>query len=173
MSDWKHDEDQQNEIVFHVFPEHWPQKWFQQFAAKQSLFAVWHDRKENQKSILILITAAHVKKELNHSIGDKSSCVGPCSRFHDCWFSKKVSHFLIWNQLPSDCFNSLMADKSKLIEKQQAGLGATLVAVAIDACCCSDAKIRVKLHVAPSPFSTSRRTVSVLQCGVLFFQLFE
>jgi len=84
MSDWKHDEDQQNEIVFHVFPEHHPQKRFQQFAAKQSLFAVWHDRKENQKSILILITAAHVKKELNHSIGDKSSSVGPCSRFHDC-----------------------------------------------------------------------------------------
>jgi len=27
-----------------------------------------------------------------------------------------------------------MADKSKLIEKQQAGLGATLVAVAIDGC---------------------------------------
>ena len=39
MSDWKHCEDQQKEIIFHLFPEHQLQKQFQQFATNQSLFA--------------------------------------------------------------------------------------------------------------------------------------
>jgi len=43
MSNLKRCEDQQKEIIFHLFPEHWPQKEFQQFATNQSLFAVQHD----------------------------------------------------------------------------------------------------------------------------------
>jgi len=40
LSNWKHCEDQQKEIIFHLFPEHWPMKQFQQFTTNQSLFAV-------------------------------------------------------------------------------------------------------------------------------------
>jgi len=42
MSNWKHCEDQQKEIVFHLFPQRWPWKQFQQFAVNQSDFAVLH-----------------------------------------------------------------------------------------------------------------------------------
>jgi len=42
-SSWKHCEDQQKEIVFHLFLEHWPQKQLQQFATNQLLFSVWQN----------------------------------------------------------------------------------------------------------------------------------
>jgi len=48
---------QQEEIIFHLFPEHWPQKQFQQFATNQSLFAVQHDW--CQVAIVLVRTTDH------------------------------------------------------------------------------------------------------------------
>jgi len=51
MFDWKHCEDQQKEIVFCLFPEHWPWKQFQQSAVNQSFFAVRQASNEKESDV--------------------------------------------------------------------------------------------------------------------------